>query len=1215
MQSFDRLFRRRILLPHLPSLAAYLLLSPIAFAQVDTGSLAGVVTDASGGTIADANITLREEHTNRRITQHTGRGGTYSFSPLALGTYTLTVEKGGFKQSERQHIEVTVQSSLSVDAHLEPGGANETVEVSAATPLLDSAAGASLQQLVTRQQIDELPLNGRNATQLAQLSPGVAISQNDSRGLQASGSFTANGTRRTQNNYLLDGLDNNSNIADLVSQAQFVILPPPDALREFAVQTSNYTAEFGHSAGAVLNISTRSGSNEVHGDVWEYLRNDYFDAKDYFVPTTQRRPKFRQNQFGGAIGLPVVIPHVYNGRNRTFVFGDYQGTRVVQGRTYVVTVPTAAESGSNFTDLRDLIALQTTTKTDALGRVFPLGTVFDPATTRAIAANTVDPVTGIRAGAAGFVRDPFYSGNLRGVTNFSTAGNAALLNQLPGGRLNPNAVRLLQLYPAPSAAGLTNNYSISPVSTTYNNTFDVRLDQVFSDRDTAFARYGFLHQTQFLPGPFSGIADGAASRPGSGRTESQNMALSETHVVSAHVVNEARIGYTRVADARRQAGADTLGIPAQYGIPGIPQLPSNGGLPLFTFGQLANLGTAGSLPSDKESEVLQVTENVSVDLGRHQLRTGFEYQHIALPSLTPAASRGTFANSGIYTSIISNVDGSTDRAQFVLNPGASSVAGGINNLGGSNAVTASAFSPVFFVKRPYYAAYVEDNWRAFANTTFTYGLRWELFGINTDRDNRYANMVPGTFSRDGLPHFYVPQSQLAAYPQVFLNQLALDKIQFTAQPDGNLASPQHTNFAPRFGFSSQVAHRVVLRGGYGLFFQGEENLGIAGQPPANYPFTLNVNYTAGSSVTPLTANGSVGPLSQGLSNVALSPATLPLAAVPLIGRQPNPKTSYTQDYNLQVQFQLTANTIAFAGYVGSNSRHIQVSPGTNGYTSIQPSTVSSRTLLTFPDFAAGGTFLANIGQGNYNSLQVGGEHRFSSGFSATANFTYSKCLGNIRDLLDNGIGGYRAPYVAGVGINADYTRCDIDTRRTVHLSGTYELPFGRGKQMLIHGVGALLAGGWASNFILQAQDGQPLTIGASGVTTTSGLGAFALKVPGVDPYAGSHNAKQFLNPAAFANPVAATAGNLTAASLGGPGGQVAGPPFRRFDLSVVRRFTTLHEQYFEFRAEVFNLTNTPNFAQPGSLAFTSPSTFASISSTRDNPNDPRQIQLSGKYYF
>jgi hypothetical protein len=223
-------------------------------------------------------------------------------------------------------------------------------------------------------------------------------------------------------------------------------------------------------------------------------------------------------------------------------------------------------------------------------------------------------------------------------------------------------------------------------------------------------------------------------------------------------------------------------------------------------------------------------------------------------------------------------------------------------------------------------------------------------------------------------------------------------------------------------------------------------------------------------------------------------------------------------------------------------------------------------------------------------------------------------MGDTRDLLDNNIGSYRAPYVPGMGLGADYGLCDINTKHLVHVSGIYQLPFGRGHALLSSGAGSLIAGGWSVNGILTAQDGQPLTVACS-ITTAAGLGCNALNVRGVNPYAGLHNAKQFLNPAAFANPPAATTAAASIANLGGSPTQVSGPPYRRLNFSIFRQFASYKETHFEFRAEVFNLTNTPNFAQPGNLTFTTPNTFASISSTRDNPNDPREIQLSLKYYF
>lgn len=1207
----------------LAAMAIFMLftLSP-AEAQVDTGSIVGTVQDASGASVANATVTIVEEATAVKQSRHTGQDGTYSFDPLRLGVYTLTVEKGGFKTSIRKHVAINVQSRLQINPKLEPGEVSESVQVSEEGSLLETQS-SSIQQLIGQKAINDLPLNGRNATLLAQLSAGVSFAQNDNRGLQASGSFTANGARRTQNDYLLDGMDDNVAVADLVNQAQFAVLPPPDALREFTVQTSNYSAEFGHAAGAVLNVTTKSGTNAYHGDLWEFLRNDYFDAKDYFVLPTQRKPEFRQNQFGATLGGPLVIPHFYNGHDKTFFFIDYEGTRRVQGKTYTQNVPTAAESQSGFTNLQDLIALQSGTKTDALGRVFPTGTVFDPATTRSVTAGVVDPVTGLTPtpAANGYVRDPFYSGSLVGTTNFTGATAKALLNQLPAGRLDPLALALLNLYPAPNGDGLSNNYTTSPATTTNINSFDVRLDQTFSPVDSAFVRYSFVYNDQFQPSPFPGVADGGASRPGTGHTESQNIALSETHIFTPALVLEARVGYSRVADERRQAYGDVMGIPQQYGIPGIPQIPSNGGLPTFSFGQLSNIGSPGTMPSDKASDVFQVSENLTIDHGHHQGRLGTEYQHIAAPTLTPTTSRGSFGNSGTFTSVVNSTDGSTDRAQFLLLPTAATVANGINNLGGANSVSASNFPPSFHLVRQYFGAYAQDQWRVLPKLTLNLGLRWEFIGAPQESNGHYANFVPAQtgLTSDGVSRFYIPASQAANEPAAFQALLAQDGIVFTPVSGNALVLAQKTNFAPRVGFSYQVLPRLVIRGGYGIFYQGNENHGLSISNYINFPFQVTSSYSAANAVTPLTANNSVGILQNGLNNVPLTPAaaaaSLSTTSLTLLGEPRNAKSSYAQAYNLQIQFQVSPSTVAEVGYVGTLARHVQGSISTNTVNSILPPGANVKTNSFFPHFATGGTFIGRSGVSNYNGLQINVEHRFSHGFSVLANYSWSKCLGNTRDMLDNGIGGYRAPYVPGIGIAADYSLCDINVKRIVHVSGNWRLPLGKNERWLTRGPAAWIAGGWSTNWILATQDGEPFTVGCSGVTTAAGLGCNALRVAGQDPYAGKHNAVQFLNPNAFANPPVATTSSATIANLGGTPAQVSGPPFRRLNLSLFRRFNVPGATYFEFRAEVFNVTNTPNFGQPGNLTFTSPTTFASISATRDNPNDPREIQLGLKYYF
>jgi roadblock/LC7 domain-containing protein len=796
---------------------------------------------------------------------------------------------------------------------------------------------------------------------------------------------------------------------------------------------------------------------------------------------------------------------------------------------------------------------------------------------------------------------------------------------MPAARMDPNALRLLQLYPQPTSAGLLNNYTTSPPNSTNSNSMDARVDHQFGQNNSAFLRYSYVFTTQDYPSPFPGVADGGASRPGTGRTESQNGALSWTHIFTPHLVNEARVGYSRIYDKRLQPFANTLGIPAQYGIPGVPQVNENGGLPLFEFGTLSALGANTTLPSDKASDVFQVTENVTRDLDRHQIRSGLEFQHVAFPMLTPPESRGDFVNSGLFTSVVNSTDGSTDRAQFLLIPQISPYGSQFNYLGGADNLSASNYPPAYYPIRNNYGVYAEDSWRATQNLTLNFGLRYDFLGVPAERDGRVGNFVPAQTgdSPDGLTHYYIPQQHLAELPAALTALFTANGVVVTPTNDNSIGRAQGTNFAPRVGFALQPSKNVSVRGGYGVFYQANESHGLSSAPYVNFPFEVQSSYSAGSAVQAIIANpvinttpeGTVGPLSQGLQNVPLTPSTASVTSLQFEGEPRYPKTAYSQSYNLQTQFQISPNTILFLGYIGDNSRHIQDRIPINTTLRIAPPSTSLPSIAFFPTIATGGQYVSHHGSGNYNSLQFGAERRFSSGLSFTANMTYSKCLGDIRDMLDATIGAVRAPYVPGVGLSADYTLCETDVRRIVHTSGTYELPFGKNRHFLHEGIGAWIAGGWSTNWIFTAQDGQPFSVPCS-KKTASGLGCFALRVPGQNLYAGPHNATQFLNPHAFANPPAVGAGTTgTVANLGGPGAQVTGSPYRRLDLSIFRQFASVGESHFEFRAEVFNLTNTPNLGTPGSLNFTSPSTFSIISGTRDNPNDPREMQLSLKCYF
>ena len=365
----------------------FLVQGRIAFGQVDEGAITGTVLDSTGAAVPNANVTL--VNTDQGITLETRSNGTggYTFSPVKQGNYTITVTAQGFSKTTQKNVHVDVAQTLQVNVSLKLGAATETVEVNTAPPLLQTEE-ASVGQVIGAQEVNALPLNGRNFTFLAQLGAGMQTPQADTRGNAASGAFSANGLRPAQNNYLLDGIDNNSNAVDFLNGTNFIILPPVDAIQEFKVQTADFSAELGRSAGAVLNATIKSGTNSLHGAAWEFFRNDKLDAVDWFEKNTTSPFKgaLRLNQFGASVGGPII-------KNKMFFFGDYEGKRRVQGNTSgSATVPTATERSSNYTDLTAILAANSGTETDILNRTVPKGTVMDPATTRKVGCGVPTPL-------------------------------------------------------------------------------------------------------------------------------------------------------------------------------------------------------------------------------------------------------------------------------------------------------------------------------------------------------------------------------------------------------------------------------------------------------------------------------------------------------------------------------------------------------------------------------------------------------------------------------------------------------------------------------------------------------------------------------------------------------------------------------------------------------------------------------------------------------
>ena len=364
------------------AVAICLFLSAVSLqAQVDTGSITGTVTDSSGAVVSGAKVTLTNEGTAASLAATTGSDGLYRFSPVRIGTYKLEVSMQGFKTIAETGVTVNVSSNITRNFQLQTGAVSETVEVTSTAPLLQSQ-DASVGQVVDQKSVNDLPLNGRNFTFLAQLAAGVNSPQADTRGNASTGAFAANGSRPAQNNYMLDGVDNNSDTVDFLNGTNFVVLPPVDAIQEFKVQTTNFSAEFGRSGAAVLNATIKSGTNQFHGSAWEFFRNDALDAANYFE--RGKKGELRQNQYGVTFGGPVI-------KNKIFIFGDYEGLNRRQGIPHPGTVPTTAERDSGYTNFQDLITGQSGSQTDILcataapcnpdpnidpHRSIPLGTVL-----------------------------------------------------------------------------------------------------------------------------------------------------------------------------------------------------------------------------------------------------------------------------------------------------------------------------------------------------------------------------------------------------------------------------------------------------------------------------------------------------------------------------------------------------------------------------------------------------------------------------------------------------------------------------------------------------------------------------------------------------------------------------------------------------------------------------------------------------------------------
>ena len=1150
-----------------------LVASQQAFAQVDEGSISGTIQDTTGAVVPGAHVTLL--NTDQGITLQTTSSSTgeYTFSPVRIGHYKISATAKSFAKTTQDNVTVNVAQSLLVNIQLKLGAATETIEVSTAPPLLQTEE-ASVGQVVTEESVNSLPLNGRNFTFLAQLGAGMQTPQADTRGNAASGAFSANGLRPAQNNYLLDGIDNNSNAVDFLNGTNFVILPPVDAIQEFKVQTADFSAELGRSAGAVLNATIKSGTNSIHGAAWEFFRNDKLDAADWFEDnsTTPVKGELRLNQFGATIGGPVI-------KNKLFFFGDYEGKRRVQGTSATSSVPTALERSSGYTNLSDILTQQAgAARTDLIGRTIQRGVILDPGTTRFVASGATDPVTGLvnNSGADGYVRDPFSSACGPGTMNFTLA-TCSDLNQLPTARIDPNAVKLLNLYPAPNAGLAT--YQDSPGLYEHSNTFDTREDFNPTEKNQIFGRFSYADDPQFIPGPFSGIADGGAFQQGIQTAKSAQMVAAYTYVFNPNTINQVRAGFAHLHTTRYGPVGSQTGIPAQYGIQDIQQVAENGGLPNFYISNLQNLGSNNFLPSDEVSATLQVTDDFTKIYGKHSFKMGIEYQHVKFSTLQPAWSRGSFDYNGTFTDIPNQGNTTGGMAQMLLPPvaapatiGGNPNPNGFSYSGGSDAVNSSNINKTYDEKM-YFAAYFQDDWKMTPKLTLNLGLRWDFFGPINEQNGGQANFVPTALPARGIgaPTFIVPASgkdnrSLSTNStcsgigcEGVVDLLAQDGITLdeTDKYGQGLLQTQKANYAPRIGLAYEISRKWVARGGLGLFFNSFENQGYGPNIGENYPFVFNITPTihanpafpaAESQVAPLSYNtpfnncptagpGGTASFESGFSCIPLVPTSVNALGLGLQGLQFDYQTPRTISANGTVQYSITRTLSGTASYVYTHGADLQGGVGYQNVTQIMPAGISTGKGCPFATFAegscvpfvdfGGGSYQATYGVSSYHGLQTKLEQQYSNGLSFLLAYTFSKAMSDAGDLLNGGsTGGLRAYAVTGLGPKFDYAPSDFNIKNVVHFSGGYELPVGKGKKFMNEGgIANAVLGGWSSNWIVTLQGGQPLNFGCH-TGTTSGLGCNDVLLPGQNPklgikdttLGGYHGPFWIGNPAAFSQP-------------------------------------------------------------------------------------------------
>jgi hypothetical protein len=1222
------------------SLLVVLCLPLCLMAQLDRGEITGTVEDPNGAVVPGAKIVLTNDATNVSVTTNSTQTGTYVFDDVLPGKYTIEAETAGFQKYVVHGIYVHVQQVLNVDVHLATGNVQQSVTVTAAAPLLE-AENAAVGQTIVNQELNDLPLATRDWGSLAQMSAGVEAAAaggvTADAGSSDSAYFSVNGTNLWQNDFRLDGINDNIEFyGGNYTLTNAAIVPPPDAVQEFTLQSGDFNAEFGHSTGGVVNAAIKSGTNGLHGDLWEYLRNNDLNANYYFNNVNgvaKPIPEYHQNLFGLTAGGPVLIPRVLNGRNKTFWFFDYQGGRfVLPEPAGGETVPTMNMVNSGFTNLQDNITYNSGSATDALGRTFPHGAILDPSTTRQLPASGVDSVTGLIGTPGAYVRDPFYNCTSSGcpsftgnnATNFTSAGQEALLNIIPTTRLDPNAVLLLGVYPKPLSSGLVNNYaSYVPIEYKNTDTWDIRIDEDINAKNMLFGVFDRSLYAVVVPSNLPGIAVGETG----GRNDSlpaYAWAVGYTRILTPTLTNDMHVGMVHSDKLQQSFYGDTFGIPAQFGIQGVQQVANNGGLPPITISGLTHIGVGNYTPTLQYVWSIEGVDGVTKVYRNHTFKTGIQIDDLEGNISQPPQGRGDFSFNGQYTDVPNKNSSLNGIGDLLLTPIPSTVGtanGGVDYVGGMNGFSGSNIAATDD-HRWYWGAYGQDDWKLTPRLTMNLGVRWDYFTPYAETRGYQANFVPVGGNGATGSYYMSNQGCAVARSAAFNALLASSNITLSCIPSLTLGTAQATNFAPRIGFAYSAMPNLVLRAGFGTAYGALGNLGYGGTLGTNYPFVYTQTFPSPDSQHPLLLpNGQPATMEQAFSQYNFQNPTVSTGlGLDLYGRQYSFQTPLVQTENATVQYLLSPHDSAQIGFVGTQGRHLDNLGYNNSNTEILPPGQNPQTTggIPYPSFARNATYETTNATSSYNSMQITYEHQLSAGLYLLGNYTWSKCLSDQHTQASENQ-QFRAEWLPGFGITPDYALCDSDATNIIHIAGTYDLPFGHGRTFMGNANRATdaILGGWVINGFYTHQSGQPFTITCP-VATTADFGCFANVVPGQGLYSGGRTVAQWLNPSAFAEPPPATAiGQIDYSPLGGGQEQARGPNFSNLDSSILKEFRINDTSRFEFRAEAFNTTNTPPFAQPTSQLNFTTAKFSNISSTKNSNGNfgARTLQLALKFFY